>query len=75
MRKKFSIKESLSSFFSGFASFNVEDEEEQELIQYDEDEVDDDVDNDEETNEEDSESDIEEELEDGKKQKKEKKKT
>lgn len=66
MRKKFSIKESLGSFFSGFASFNVEDEEEQEPIQYDEDEVDDDVDNDEETDEEDSESELEEELEDKK---------
>lgn len=75
MRKKFSLKESLGSFFSGFAGFNVEDEEKQEHIQYDEDEVDD-VDNDEETddetNEEDSESDIEEELEDGKSTKKKK---
>ena len=76
MRKKFSIKESLGSFFSGFASFNVEDEEEQERIQYDEDEneVDDDVDNDKETDEEDSESDIEEELEDEKNKKKKRKK-
>lgn len=70
MRKKFSIKESLGSFFSGFASFNVEDEEEQEPIQYDEDEVDDDVDNDEETDEGDSESELEEELEDKKNKKK-----
>lgn len=73
MRKKFSIKESLGSFFSGFASFNVEDEEEQEPIQYDEDEVDDDVDNDKETDEGDSESELEEELEDKKNKKKRKK--
>lgn len=73
MRKKFSIKESLGSFFSGFASFNVEDEEEQEPIQYDEDEVDDDVDNDEETDEGDSESELEEELEDKKNKNKRKK--
>lgn len=74
MRKKFSIKESLGSFFSGFASFNVEDEEEQEPVQYDEDEVDDDVNNDEETDEEDSESEIEEELEDKKNKKNKRKK-
>ena len=74
MRKKFSIKQSLGSFFSNFASFNVEDEEEQEYIDYEEndEEVDDDIDEIEENYEDESESNIENELEDGKKKKKKK---